>query len=489
MATEGRWLGRGGYGLKRGMLLAFVVVAAGLVGMVLGLQPYFAIPFAVPVGAALALWFGARTSQRAIGLKAGWPVYVVLTFWALTVNVPAFMSFDQTGFTRDNGLFNAQSIARIGLFCVSTFLAACYWVLWGQDESMRGKGQPVAGARLLSALYLWYLVQAPLVTSGLSMALAVFRVSEWIVAFGLLGLTFRIQNACGKSLFEDRLRLIVPMLFFLLASVFLLLLLAPSQAYQVSKVTGTARLGGLFTHPNLLALVATILFAYFTAYWHGWKRFIMVILCVGVVGLTYSRGGFVAFALVALLGLLIFVRHAAVLLLLLLVFALAGLLVAHVPSVVDDAVGFLQRGNETQSLTELSERTAVWEAAKNLIAQSPWLGDGFVSGPKLLGDEMIRARLSHNFAAPHAHNEFLQAQVSGGVIASILTLAIHLRVIFLMLFRLRFEPRSAFVLWSIVISVLVWGLLTPSLSYLLSLPGILLGWALLTLEDLCRETS
>lgn len=470
------------------LVLLLVVVLAGFLGALLGLQPLLIVPLAAPFVTFALLWLGIRASRRAAGFESGWPSYLVLTFWVLTISLPAVVAFDQTGFTRDQGLFNAQSIGRIVVFMAAFALSLVYWILWSREPSIRSSDTSVPGAALLVSLYVWYFIEAPLVASGMALALASFRVAEWLLAFGLLYLCFGVQNARGQTDIEDRLRLVIPMFFFLLGSVLVILPIAPGYVYQVSTITGTGRLGGAFTHPNLLAIVAIVLFAYGLGYWRGWKRIALVLVSLVVLGFTYSRGGYMAFALVSVAGLLLLARHPAVKLAALLATALTALLIAQAPEITDRAASFLSRGNESESLATLSERTAVWEAARTLIARSPWLGEGFTSGPKRLGDEMIRARLSHNFAAPHAHNEFLQAQISGGLIATALSIAIHLRVLFLLLFRVRLVRRAAFLLWSIVLSVIVWGALTPSLSYILSLPGVLLGWTLLTLEDLTRES-
>lgn len=470
------------------LLLLVAILIAAFSGMLLGLQPRFAIVLLVPLAAFAALWLGVRFSRRAVNVPGGWQSGTVLVFWMLTINMPVFLSFDTSGFTRDHGLFNVQSLSRITLFLSGATASIVFWLLWSRNKELRTSGRPVAGAWFLFSLYLWYLVQAPIVASGLSLALAIFRVSEWLLAFALLYIAFTIQNARGQRAVGDRLRLVIPMLQFLLLSVLLLLLVSPERAYQRSAVTGIARLGGLFTHPNLLALVVSVLFSYAISYWTGWRRLLFAIGCAVVLVLTYSRGGFAAFALTCIAGLLIAIRHAGLRLVGVLFIALAALTVSRAPALLDEAEVLLNRGSQTQSLGDLSERTAVWAAAKTLIARSPWLGEGFITGPKLLGEEMVRERLSYNFAAVHAHNEILQAQISGGILAALLSIGIHLRVLYL-LFRAPLQPRESFVLWTIMINVLVWGLLTPSLSYLLTLPGVLLGWLLLTLEGLARPDA
>jgi len=461
------------------LLLALVL------GALLGLQPMLLLPFAGLALLAGALAGGAALARRTLPGSSRWQPLALLVFWGLVVNVPTFLAFDPTGFSHDRGLFNAQSISRIAVFAVGAALSFGFWLLWGRERQPAARAATPWGAWLLLSLYLWYVVQAPLVSSGLSAALAVFRAMEWLLAFSLLLLVMRGQDLRDRASFQDRLRLILPMLLVMMGAALLLLLVRPDMAYQHSQVSGIGRLGGPFTHPNLLALVATLLFAYGLAFRTGWQRWLLSCVALVVVFFSYSRGGFVAFLATCAVGLLIGVRGIVARLLVGASVVLAAGLLLQLPTVSDELSRFLSRGNERDGLSTLSERTAVWQAARIIIARSPLLGEGFISGPKELADVMLRQRLSMNFAAPHAHNELLQAQISGGIVAAALSLTIHLRIAFLLLFRVRVNRRESFFLWAVFLNVLAWGILTPSLSYLLLLPGVLLGWLLLTLEGLC----
>ena len=466
------------------LILPAALLLALVLGALLGLQPMLLLPFA---GLALVLGVlagGAVVARRALPGSNRWQPVALLVLWGLVVNVPTFLAFDPTGFSHNHGLFNAQSISRIAVFAIGAALTFGFWVLWSRERRTAPTAATPLGAWLLFSLYLWYVVQAPLVSTGLSAALAIFRAMEWLVAFFLLFLVMRGQSLRGRTTFQDRLRLVLPMLLLMMGSSLLLLLVRPDMAYQRSMVTGISRLVGPFTHPNLLAIVATMLFAYGLVSLSGWQRWLLSSATLAVVYFAYSRGGFVAFAATCAVGLFIALRGIVTRLLAVVSVLLAVVLASQVPAVSDGLSRFLSRGNEREGLSTLSERTAVWQAAKIMMARSPLLGEGFIAGPKELGDVMLRNRLSMNFAAPHAHNEFLQAQISGGIIALLLSLAIHLRVFYLLAFRAQMNRREAFFLWTVFVNVVSWGLLAPSLSYFLLLPGILLGWLLLTLEGL-----
>lgn len=487
MKAERIRAGGTGSSVKAVMLVLGVLLLAFLLGAALALEPRLLLPLVPAILLIFVLWMGIFAARRALGTPTDWHAWVLLTFWVLTINLPTFLSFDQTGFSRDHGLFNAQSLSRIGLFALGFAALAVFWVLWSRGRNRQVAFAPPLGAGLLFALYGWYLVSAPFVASGLSVGLAAFRSLEWLVAFALLWLLFGIQNARGQTSFEDRLRLVLPMVLFAVGITFLMLIVRPEATYQRSEITGLARLGNPFAHPNLLAMASAILFAYAVALCTGWRRVLLAVTSLGVLGFTYSRGGYATLAVVLLFAFVLLLRHFGAKVMAVLVFVVAALVALQFPSVGEEANRFLSRGNEREGLTTLSERTAVWEAAKIMIRRSPWLGEGFIAGPKELGDVMVRARLSNNFAAPHAHNELLQAQISGGIVATLLSLAIQLRIVFLLLFRAHLPRQAVFFMWAVFLSVTVWGLLGPSLSYFLSLPGVLLGWCVLTLEGLARQ--
>lgn len=441
-----------------------------------------------PALAAIALvvvFLAARSSRRVLATAdETWSPYALIAFWAIVVNIPSIVAFDQTGFVKDQGLLNPQSIGRILVFlCVVPVLVLC-WSRRSRSPVRRPARDKMPGINLVIAFYGWYLLNAPIVASGTSLALSIFRTLEWIVAVGLLVLVFSVQNSVGQASFQDRLKLVLPMLLFLLFSNLAVLPVLPNFIYRVSTITGAGRLGGLFTHPNLLALVCVLLTAYALAFLHGWKRWLLAAAAMAALAFTYSRGGFAALAIMLVLAVGYLVRGVGSKLAVALAIAGALLAISQTPDAQDKALDWLARGTKAETLGTFSERTAVWEASKILIERSPLLGSGFISGPKQLADVMIEHRLSTNFAAPHAHNEMLQAQISGGPLALLLSLLIQLRIALLLLRAQGLDFRERFFAWSLFGGCLVWGFLQPSLSYFLYLPGILLIWLLLTLESL-----
>ena len=460
-------------------------ILAALSGAIVALAPILlALPILVFAGATL-LYVANRYSHDLNGDSSeSWPSHALTALWVLVINLPSIVAFDQTGFTKDQGLFNPQSIGRILIFIAISITAIFFWDRWCRSTLRLVNKVPPAGAKLIYLFYGWYLFSAPLVVSGTALALSVFRSLEWIVAISLLLLLFSVQNAQGKNGFTERLKLVLPILFFLLFSNLIALPIVPHMIYSMSVVTGTGRLGGLFTHPNLLALDCVLLCTYALAFMTGWKRSILVLISVAVLVLTYSRGGFAAFGAMTIFSLWFLIRSIPTR------FAILGLslgtvtVLMQVPIVEESVLGFLARGNTTQTLGTLSERTSVWEASKILIERSPWLGSGFISGPKLLADVMIENRISRNFAAPHAHNELLQALISGGPLALVLSLFLQIKIALLLFRGEGLQVKEKFFSWTLFSGCVSWGLLQPSLSYFLYLPGVLLIWLLLTLEGL-----
>jgi len=336
---------RSGQGVEW-MLIAGAAILALLLGGALGLQPVLVAPVAVLALFLAALGLGLRSARRTLASAGRWQPFALLTLWALVINVPTFLAFDQSGFSREHGLFNAQSLSRVLVFLVGALLAIVFWFIGGAVRT--GAQRRVRGIWLLMAVYVWYCAIAPLVSSGTATALAIFRASEWLVAFFLLGLVFQAQNLAGQTSFRDRLRLVMPMYWFIAGSVLLLLAVRPSAAFQVSSLTGIGRLGSMFAHPNLLAIVVTVLFAYALVFLRSWQRLLASAVMLTMLVLTYSRGGYVAFTGVVLIGGVLLWRTFLGRVILLYAICAVVLVAAQVPGVVDEATRILSRGNERE---------------------------------------------------------------------------------------------------------------------------------------------
>jgi O-antigen ligase len=83
---------------------------------------------------------------------------------------------------------------------------------------------------------------------------------------------------------------------------------------------------------------------------------------------------------------------------------------------------YVARGQSIQTLASLDDRTRVWQASMDAIALRPLLGYGYNVGARAaIRDHW---KFAH-WVPPHAHDEFLEAALDGGVPALLLFLAIY----------------------------------------------------------------
>lgn len=473
------------FSIKLGQIIfvLFTMCISVITGFIVIIEPKLFLILALPLILFIAMRFSLMQAKEVVGTQQVWVAMLVLSFWVLVINVPTFLAFDSTGFTKDHGLFNAQSLSRIVLFLIGCLALLYFWSKWGRDVSTKKHSIITSGFWLIIVFYAWFIIEAPMVSEGWGYsALSIYRVLEWGLVVIILSMVIVVQNINCKDDFNSRLLIILPILWFLFLSNVVMFFISPSLIYQVSTITGEGRFGALFTHPNVLALVSVVLIAHSLAFLSGWKRLLLLGMLFTVLFFTYSRGGYVELTVVLMLFAIFTFRHMFTkLMMFCIVFVFIGIYFFMFNGLAE-VLNFLARGNSSTSLTSLSERDAVWHAAKIMIMESPLLGEGFISGPKNIGEMMIASGLSKNFAAPHAHNEFLQTQLSGGIVATFLLLSIYARIIFLLIKVKRFDNRQKFFLWSILVCVLLLGVLKPVLSLHLSLVGILVIWVYFVLE-------
>jgi O-antigen ligase len=115
---------------------------------------------------------------------------------------------------------------------------------------------------------------------------------------------------------------------------------------------------------------------------------------------------------------------------------------------------YILRGQSEEALTSADGRTAIWDVAIHSWAEHPILGYGYISGPR----NAIRDnwRLAH-WLPPHAHNEFLQALLSGGILSGSLIIWLYVYVTWKGLQRARDNERTAFffLVWLVLLFISV----------------------------------
>src|SRR5271154_6482277 len=106
-------------------------------------------------------------------------------YWLLlivTVNVPGFTPFDPTGRSHDLGLFNPQSLSHIAL---TLLVAVAAFFFFLSKRSVTAVPLVVKRLRLLVILYVLFFC-ASLPWAMKDVALSVYRLSEWGLAFALV---------------------------------------------------------------------------------------------------------------------------------------------------------------------------------------------------------------------------------------------------------------------------------------------------------------
>ena len=107
----------------------------------------------------------------------------------------------------------------------------------------------------------------------------------------------------------------------------------------------------------------------------------------------------------------------------------------------------MARGQGVRNITTLSERTLVWDASFRAFWHRPYIGYGYIAGVKsALRDEWVYT----NWIPPHCHSEFIQALVSGGILAGILVVCLYVRVLWAAFHNARQGIKHIFLLISLI---------------------------------------
>jgi O-antigen ligase len=104
---------------------------------------------------------------------------------------------------------------------------------------------------------------------------------------------------------------------------------------------------------------------------------------------------------------------------------------------------YVSRGQDAQTLLTDDGKTFVWEASLEAVRLRPLLGYGYVVGAR----NAIRDhwRFTH-WVPPHAHNEFIQVTLEGGVVALALVLYIYGHVLWISIHGVGRGPCQLFLL-------------------------------------------
>lgn len=464
--------------LAGGLAVSFVAVFLGLMS---ALAPVLAILLSVLI-VLVAILVGGYAWARHIAMGNGQLALYLLLFWVWVVNMPAIVAFDQAGINKAD-LFNPQSIGRIALF----FLVGLVFVFNNFNTSRRqAAAMPKVGGLFVLPLLIfgWYLVDALVVLRGQDMLLSLYRVAEWVLLLLLIAAVVGRAPVNPVERENWLLRVVFAVLLFMLLITLVLLPIAPNRVYFVGQ-SGLGRLGNPFAHPNTLGVMAGMAFFYFLERKPRFFRF-GLLLALGIMVATYSRGAWAGFALATAFYLYLRPRTMQgrffVVMAMIFVSSLAWV---SQDLFIDSVERILARGGSVTNLATASERTEVWKASEILIREAPWLGHGFVAGPKKLGDVMAGGKTATYFRAPHAHNEFVQTQINGGILATLLLAIFLIRTLYLLKALAGYASPNFFrcvTAW--IIMIWSFGMLTPNISGQLLILGSLLLYLYIVLEFL-----
>ena len=382
-------------------------------------------------------------------------------FLAYAVGIPNFLKFDSTGKTHSQGLFNVTSIASITLTLITAFVFVALTIL-NRNEVQLPKVKFSVGLWIpLLALFIVASILQPysrtVAFKATDLPLSIYRLGEWTLAFLMLVSLYRRERNESKP--DLIIRLISSVCWINIAFVWLALPLVPSLVYASPNDTaqGYPRLGGMMIHPVHLAILAGVAFLHAMLFTRGLIRVAACSLAFVTLVMTYARSELLVFlAILAIYSLLltrsVVLRYSGILCWL----GLGSLAIVFQEQILT----YLARGRGVRNITTLSERTLVWQASFKAIANRPYIGYGYIAGAKnALHDQWTAS----NWIPPHSHSEFIQATMSGGIVAGVLMALIYGRVLWAAIASASGGIKHMFLLMAIV-QITVMAFIMPLLT-------------------------
>jgi O-antigen ligase len=346
---------------------------------------------------------------------------------AYIVGIPNFVHFDQTG--RVSNPINLSSISLVVHTVLTGYVLVVMLLLDRRPIEVR-KIRFDAGLWIaLLLLFILATVFEPTSRSvpptTMAMFLSLFRLGQWVIAFVLIvALYSRTPPTHATGLVVE---LIGRSSWIWVAMVWIFLPIVPAQVYGGSEdggPDGIRRLGGQLIHPAHVALLASMAFFYALLFFApGPRKWVACLIALLTITLTGARTQQAGFLLELFLYAIVLSRKPAIRWGMIGTTTLALLLCVPFSGSV---MKYIARGQSTQTLASLDDRTRVWAASFEAIRARPILGYGYSVGAR----NAIRDhwRFTH-WIPPHAHNEFIQAALDGGIIAAALTVWVYVLVL------------------------------------------------------------
>lgn len=404
---------------------------------------------------------------------AGMTTIFLIAGVAISAGVPGLLAFDSTGLTRAHGLFNVSSLWRLGVFGTTALVVAVLFLLWNTLAFSRRPqaGTGFTGLALYAAFLGWIAFTSALALNGGDYGLAYYRMFEWVLTAVVVWGFLAVEPGSQVRRLELLVRAVSLTALLVIVAMWIVV---PSVAHAQSSGPLDLRLGlgGSAFHPNQLAVVLGLGAIYWWATGKGPVRYAIALAMFACCVLTGSRSGIVgcagacvAFAVLGIRGrtwIDQFVLRAGVVV----------LVCAFVLLLLPEILQLMSR-ESADDLRTLNSRTNVWQAALALTERSPWIGHGFILGPRLIGTSF-----QFGWWLPtNAQNDVLNAAVAGGIPAAIVLSAIYVTL------ALRaFRARKHHPLLSVsAIPVVAFGLLEPNLSSEATLTAVLTIGLMMTL--------
>lgn len=366
------------------------------------------------------------TKASAVSMQRRYPL-LYWTTMAYIVGIPNFVHFDVTGRTANP--INLTSISVVIQTTITAYLLVVILLLEGRPIRVRTIRVDLGLwiALLLELIIATTLQPASRLTPSTTMALflSLFRLGQWVIAFVLVLALY--SRAAPRQATKLVVELIGRSSWIWLALVWTILPIMPAQVYGGSEEGGpneARRLGGQLIHPGHVGFLGIAAFFYALLFFpRGPRKWAACLVALLTIALTGARAQQAGFLLALFLYTIVFSRKPALRWGTVAVTVFALVIGVSFSSTLTK---YILRGQSVQTLTSLDDRTRVWAASAEAIRVRPILGYGYSVGARnALRDHW---RFAH-WVPPHAHNEFLQSALDGGVIALVLVLCIYARVL------------------------------------------------------------
>lgn len=322
---------------------------------------------------------------------------------------------DRTGAVRNEGLFVASNLYRLGIFMLIGLATTVF--LYKRRPSIFPKGSRI--------LYLVYVLAAiaTLIASDVSLdprnLRLYYSILEWTLFIIVACIVFDRRVARN---FSETIALLQKFLIYLSSSTVALVSVVAVVMPELAYFPG-ARLsfGGFLIHPNKLSVVCALGVAAWMSNQKSRMRIQASLLLIAVAAYTGSTSGTALSIFAFSHGLVNLVskkwRFVPYFVASLAILAMAAM---GIGGAVD-----LVRLAESGDLTNLNGREAVWRATFYMLSQHPYFGWGWLDGPNLIG----RFTGQDWWFARNAQNDILNFAVSGGLMLGLLSAILYARII------------------------------------------------------------